>query len=93
MKRGASYKKIELTFRLSTKIFLNNKIKQTLFFDEINPISVLYHRKTKKKAICSELTKLVGNKNKTGRLCASSSRGINLIQNEGIWWFLSFSMS
>ena len=88
VKRGASYEKIELTFGLSTKSLFNNKIKQFFFFFLWDKsISVLYHRKTEKKQIYSELTKLLWNKNKTGRLCASSCSGINLIQNERIWWF------
>ena len=37
-----------ILLNLSTKILFSNKIKQSIFFYEMNPFSVLYHRKIEK---------------------------------------------
>ena len=42
-------KKYNVYLRSFSKILLNNKIKQTVFFYEMNLISDLYHRKIEQK--------------------------------------------
>ena len=80
-------KKYNVYLRSFSKTLLNNKIKQTVFFYEMNLTSDLYHRKIEQKLYTDSWQNQFETKNppkKPERLSASSGSDTGLPENKRI---------